>query len=538
MAYYKNLREYLLRLEELDKLVKIKSQVNKDTQLHPMVRLQFSGLPEEQRKAFLFENVIDSKGKVYSTPVLVGALAGSSDIYATGMMCKPEEIAIKLTQAQLNSIEPEMVDDGAVHEEIHKGTNLLEHGGLDEFPIPISTPGYDCAPFFTAGCWVTKDPDTGVRNVAVYRSELRSPTRTGITFSDVGRHALIHFLKCKDRGVPLEAAIVVGGPPNVGYSAVSRAAKDVDEFAVAGGIAGEPLSLVKCKTVDLEVPAQAEVVVEGELNTEELELEGPFGENMGYLGMTEKMPYFTVKCITHRKNPIWLSFISQFPPSESSKMRQYAHEGAIYKYLKYDMQILNVLAVTCHESTASNALVVIQIKKTDDVDVFHILKAAGQRLAQSKIIVAVDEDINPRDINAVNWAIGFRIQPHRDCHIVRFPAAHLMDPSLESTDVLIKKRHAAFLAAHPETPEASRLLIDATLKWPYPPVSLPKKEFMEEALRLWEKEGLPDLKLNTPWWGYELGYWDNENKEWADLAVKGEYYQTGEIRAQNRIRLE
>jgi 4-hydroxy-3-polyprenylbenzoate decarboxylase len=176
MAYYQDFRQYLKALEQQGKLARINREINKDTQLHPLARLQFRGLPEDERTAFLFENVIDSKGHKYETPVAVAALAGSSQVYAIGMMCKPEEILEKLTQAQLNPIEPILMDNGPVHEEIHLGDKLLEHGGLGEFPIPVTTPGYDPSPYITAGCVVTKDPETGVPNIGLYRAMLIAST--------------------------------------------------------------------------------------------------------------------------------------------------------------------------------------------------------------------------------------------------------------------------------------------------------------------------------------------------------------------------
>lgn len=534
MAYHKDLRDHLKALEAQNKLVIVDTSVNKDTQLHPLVRLQFRGLPEEERKAFLFKHVFDSRGKTWDIPVALCALAGSSDIYAIGMMCQPAEISEKLARAEMNPIPPRLIKDGPVHEEVHMGSSLMEHGALDEFPIPISTPGFDPSPYFSASCWVTKDPDTGARNIGVYRAQLKSPTRTGVHFGDVTRHGLQHWKKCKEKGRPLECAIVIGGPPSISYTGVSRYGHGVDEFAVSGGIAGEPLEVVKCKTVDLEVPAFAEIVVEGELSTDALELEAPYGEAVGFIGMLEMMPYLTVKCITHRKNPIWLSFMSQFPPSESSKIRQHANEGAVLKHLRHDLHMEHVTAVCFHDTVGSNVLMAIKMKKAEQDDVWRTLEAARQRFPPGKIFVAVDEDINPWDPDNLNWAIGLRMQPHRDCRIVQFKTTYLNDPSIEPTDDLIKRRHATY----PEKPEASQILINATLKWPYAPVSLPKKEYMEEALRLWNKIGLPQLKLKEPWWGYNLGYWADEYDEWAERAVKGEYYKTGEIRAQkNRTKI-
>ena len=184
MSYYKDLREYIKALEDAGQLVRIKSRVNKDTELMPLVRLQFRGLPEEQRKAFIFESMVDVRGREYHTPVAVSALAGSTKIYSIGMMCQPEEIEEKRAQAELHPCEPKLVDSGPVQEEVHVGDTLMEHGGLDEFPIPISTPGYDPSPAITAPFWITRDPDSGIRNIGTYRVLLKSPTRTGIDLSN------------------------------------------------------------------------------------------------------------------------------------------------------------------------------------------------------------------------------------------------------------------------------------------------------------------------------------------------------------------
>lgn len=529
MSYYKDLREYLQTLEEKGKLIRIRRQINKDTQMHPLVRLQFRGLPEKQRKAFLFENITDSRGRQYNTPVVLAALAGSSEIYAIGMMCQPAEIAEKFAQAQLHPIEPKTVDNGPVHEEVHIGDSLLEHGGLDEFPIPISTPGYDAAPYMSAPFWVTKDPQTGVRNVGTYRAQIKGPLHTGCWYA-TNQHGGVHWQKCKELGIPQEAAIVIGGPPSIGYVSVAKLPPYVDELAVASGIAGEPLEMVKCKTVDLEVPAHAEIVIEGEVNTDMLEPEAPFGEMMGFMGLTCLSPYFTIKCITHRKNPIWLAFISQFPPSESSKIRQHANEGTVFKYLRHDLNMSHVLTVAFHESGASQHLFVIQMKKTETSEVWRTLEAAPNCHPWCYIIIAVDEDIDPWDLDSVNLALCHRMLPHRDCRIVKYPTANTMDYALEPIDDLARRRETG----SDSLVESSRLLIDATMKWPYPPVSLPKREFMDEALRLWQEEGLPELNLKEPWWGYNLGYWRPEEDERAEMATRGEYYRTGEIDAENR----
>ncbi|MFH0913973.1 MAG: UbiD family decarboxylase [Chloroflexota bacterium] len=538
MTYYRDFREHLQALEQQGKLRRIKREINKDTQLHPLVRLQFRGLPEEERTAFLFEKVTDSRGRKYRSSVAVAALAASAQVYAIGMKCRPEEISERMAQAELHPIAPQLVSQAPVHEEVHLGDSLLQHGGLEEFPIPVTTPGFDAAPYITAPSWVTKDPDTGVPNIGMYRAMVKSPGRTAVMFMSTSQGAFIHWDKCRQRGRPLEAAIVIGATPNISYVAVSKLPIGLNEYSVAGGIAGEPVPVVKCKTVDLEVPATAEIVIEGELSTAEVEPEAPFGEALGFVGSVSMMPCFTVKCITHRKNPIWLATISQYPPSESSKIRQYPNEGTVYKHLRYDLGMSHVLAVAFYDDLGSSRLMAIKVKKTDPAQVWRTLEAAAQRFTLSKIIVAVDEDVNLRDLDSVMLAICMRTQPHRDYRIIKVTPSTIMDHSLAPEEMPDISQFGKPAAPREKPLEASVILMDATMKWQFPPISLPRKGFMEEAQRIWQEEGLPPLKLKEPWWGIDLGLWDQEKEELAEAAAKGDYYRAGELYTRRRKRID
>jgi len=244
--YYRDIREHIQALEAAGKLQRVSREINKDTELMPLVRWQFRGLPEEQRKAFLFENVVDVKGKRYGIPVLVASHAGSTEIYALGMQCEPNQIMERWLQAQLHPIEPVMVESGVCQEEVHMGDNLYEHDGLGEFPIPISTPGFDNAPYLTNANWVSKDPETGSINVGNYRGMIKAADRTGICCLGT-QHIHVQWKKCQQKGIPLQAAIVIGAAPNVGYVGVTRVPYGTNEYAVAGGLSGEPVKLVKCK---------------------------------------------------------------------------------------------------------------------------------------------------------------------------------------------------------------------------------------------------------------------------------------------------
>src|SRR5580692_4001739 len=165
-------QEHLARLEAAGLLKRIERPINKDTELHPLVRWQFQGgLAEDERRAFLFTNVVDSEGRRYDVPVAIGALAASADIYAVGMGRSVDEIGDAWMHAIANPIAPVEVKSGPCQEVVIKGDELQHpDGGLKALPIPISTPGYDAAPYLTATLCITEDPETGVRNMGTYRA--------------------------------------------------------------------------------------------------------------------------------------------------------------------------------------------------------------------------------------------------------------------------------------------------------------------------------------------------------------------------------
>lgn len=524
-----SLREYLEYLKSRDMIFVIGHPINKNTELMPLVRCQYRGLEESDRRPFLFTQVTDAQNRSYNMPVLVAALGASRAIYATALGCRVEEVKEKWIEAMEHPIEPVMTRNAnpPVHEEIHEGEEI-QSIGLDALPIPISTPGFDVAPYITCVNWVTKDPETGIPNVGNYRAMVKGRDKVGVLVTPT-QHIGIHWTKHRERGKPLEAAIVIGGPPAVVLTAVAKVAYGLSEYAVAGGLIGRPIELVRCKTVDLEVPAEAEIVLEGEITTTEKEPEAPFGEFTGYMGARTFQPYFKIKCITHRKQPIFQAIISQFPPSESSKLRGMANEVIFYNVLKSKCNVPCVEDVIFHESAGGQNLIIIKVKKRSLAEPWQALRIAGSLdVGFGKIFVAVDEDIDATNLDAVIWAIAYRVQPHRDMEIIERKLS-MLDPSASPSDVPFEEQ------IYPGIKGNSSLLIDATLKWDYPPVSLPKREFMERALEIWRDEGLPELKLREPWYGYKLGPWPEEFEHEAELAAQGKYYETGKKLGDRKI---
>ena len=191
------------------------------------------------------------------------------------------------------------------------------------------------------------------------------------------------------------------------------------------------------------------------------------------------------------------------------------------KVLRVDRGLPNVMDVVFHEPAGSWGFCVIRIKKTDPGEPRKIFETIAERFWGGKMIVVVDEDIDPRDLASVVWAMSFRMQPHRDVEVRDVKQIHPLDHSI--VDPLIGGAREATGAKL----RASSLFVDATRKWPYPPTSLPRQDMMERALKIWEEEGLPQLQLKHPWWGYPLGYWPDQEQEEAELALVGEFFKTG-----------
>ena len=238
---YADLHEHLKKLEAAGLLIRVDRAINKDTEMHPLVRWQFrGGIAEKDRKAFLFTNVTDSKGRKYDIPVVVGALAASREIYRIGMNCPLEKINEVWTRAIAQPIAPKIVDKAPCHDIVITGKDLDKAGNaLDAIPLPISTPGWDIAPYTTLSQYITRDPETGVQNMGIYRGQLKAPRRLGMNPSLELRPGIYtHWQKAKKKGQKLAAAVVLGAPPCVAFTSAQKVPETIDELHVAGGLVG------------------------------------------------------------------------------------------------------------------------------------------------------------------------------------------------------------------------------------------------------------------------------------------------------------
>ena len=515
---YQDVRDYIEELTRRDLLQVIDETISKDTELVPLVRLQFRGLAEEKRKAFWFRSVTDARGRDYDGSVLLGSLGCSRAVYAAAMGTDADGIRAKWAGAHGNHIKPNPVnrEEAPIKEVIVTGSDLGD--GIDRFPHLISTPGFDPAPFITAGVWVTRDPETGAYNLGIYRGMIKAPDRIGCATDVSTQHLAIQWEKARRMGKHLDVAIFIGGPPTLLLAAASKVPYGVDEYGIAGALNGAAIDVVPAETVDVLVPARAEIVIEGQIRTDFLEPEAPFGEASGYLGPRKMEKVLEVKAITHRRKPIYQGIISEFPPSESSVMRKVAFDAIYLNHLKGACNIPSVTKVACHEMASCNMLFVIQLDRPELGQPWQALRAAAAFDASlGKIFIAVDSDVDPDSMDAILWALSYSTQPHRDMEIIRGKVPRL-DPSVTPSPD----------SAYPDGAGASALLINAVREHPYLPVSLPRQDFMEQAKERWDRLGLPALDLQSPWYGYPLSQWTAENAEEALLAVTGRYFETGE----------
>ncbi len=509
-----DLQQHLADLEAAGLLVRIDRPINKDTELIPLVRWQFlGGMPEDQRRAFLFTNVIDSKGRRYDMPVVVGALASSPAIYALGMGRPVEAIGEAWMAAIANPIPPVATNDAPCQEVVITG-DALRKEGLKALPVPVSTPGFDAAPYLTATLCVTKDPETGVRNMGTYRVALKAADRAVVRMvarEATGAGGFLHWLKYRERKEKMSIAIVVGCAPIVMFTGPQKLAVDVDEMAVAGGAAGEAIRMTRCRTVDLDVPADSEIVIEGLIDCDVLEPEAPFGESNGYVALEAFNMPMQVTAITHKKKPVFAQIISQVTPSESSVIKKVAYEPLFLAHLRTHLGVKGIRRVVMHERlTNLRPVIFLQFTAgTPRSEVWRGLNGASTLQSNcGKIVIAVSEDIDPQSMDAVLWSLAYRTNPVDDM-------------------LIVPNRGGVQGAQYAGNKTDSGLLVDATRKRPMPPLALPTREYMEHARGLWDELGLPALNVQAPWHGYTLDDWTDTWEIFARRTTAGDWEETG-----------
>lgn len=480
-----DLNEWLNLIEKEGELARVKEKVDWDLELGAIAQ----ETADRGGPALLFENIKDYE----DTPCrrfFTGALATYPRIAM--MLGLPKDTPYKeliqvWRERSKKPIKPRIVKTGPVKDNIVMGDDV----DLTKFPAPKwhKLDGHRYIGTFDGV--ITKDRESDWINVGNYRRAIHNEKQMGIAFV-VGQHIWMHWRSYRKKGENVPVAVAVGWNPLMPAVSCSHAPVGVSEYDVMGGLAGEPVELVKCETNDLLVPASAQIVFEGELDTniDSFIKEGPFGEYTGYYcTVPHTRPVFNVKCITYRNDPILVGTQEGVPILEDHRICSVHHSAAIFDLLEERMR--GVKAVNVDPSTGwTNVFVQIDNSYYGQVQqVAANIWSSGISTMCGKNVFVFDEDIDIFDLNKVMWAIGYRLKPSRD--IITFPGWHSpLDPSEHPKD-----------RVHEAIKKGDRLLLDCTkpFDWPrtpdwfgerFPPLAYPDDETMRKVRDRWLKYGI------------------------------------------------
>ncbi|MGA0393444.1 MAG: UbiD family decarboxylase [Rhodospirillales bacterium] len=497
---YRSLRDFIDRLERDGQLVRVTEPVSSVLE---MTEIQ-TRLLAEKGPAVLFENVTCANGQSSSMPVLVN-LFGTVDRVAAGMDKKPDALkALGETLAFLRqpeppgswkeafamlpmlktvmAMKPKTVSSAPCQEVVLTGGDI----DLNTLPIQSCWPD-EPAPVITWPLVVTQGPQAGqaggdkrdVFNLGIYRMQIVGKNKTYMRWLK-HRGGAQHHARWKEvNNEPIPAAAVIGADPGAIIAAVAPVPDTLSEYQFAGLLRGEKVALVDCKTIPLQVPAEAEIVIEGHVSLEEYGDEGPYGDHTGYYNAIEPFPVFTVSAITMRKEPIYLSTFTGRPPDEPSVLGEALNDVFVPLLTQ---QFPEIIDFWLPPEACSYRVAVVSIKKAYPGHAKRIMMAVWSYLRQfmyTKFVIVVDDDINARDWNDVIWAISTNVDPARDVTMIENTPIDYLD------------------FASPESGLGSKMGIDATAK--LPPET--KRDWgrkirmsdniIEEVTRKWQQYGLP-----------------------------------------------
>lgn len=377
---------------------------------------QVGTLCSQSEGPILFENV-----KGYPGWRICDRLVSSRKFQALALGTTPDKVVPELARRiSLGPGEKRIVKDGPVKEVIHLGEDV----NLLRLPICKHSEG-DAGLYIGGGIHVTRDPQTGVQNEAMLRTQIKGPTKCG--FLMARRHNWAHYQKYEARGEPMPMAVVLGVHPAYEIAANYSGFHDIyDEFELGASLVGEPLELVKCETCDLYVPAHAEIVIEGEVPPHVREKEGPFGEFQLYMGKGGMHPVWEVKAITRRKDAIY-RHLNATAFTDHQALGGLPNEAEVFNNVRRvygRTEVHDVFSPPWARFTA-----IVQMTPRYEGHAKAVLLAALAFNIHQKEVIVVDEDVNIYDPRELFWAISTRVNPAKDVLIISGTRGHLLDPS-------------------------------------------------------------------------------------------------------------
>lgn len=485
--YFENLREYVESLEEVDQLRRIRAKVSVDLEIAEILRRV---MYKNEGPAILFENV-----EGYKIPVLGNAFGSLKRLKMALNIENFEEIGERMTSltklriphglldkfkmlpklSELSDYAPKNINSGPVMEVIETSNPTL-----DSLPIIKSFPK-DSGRFITFGITVSKNPETEIRNLGVYRLQVIS-SKKAIMHWQVHKRGALHYQMNRENMQKTEVAIIIGADPATVFSAVSPVPEGLDKFLFAGITRKKGIDLVKCRTIDLEVPASAEIVLEGYVDPTDLNIEGPFGDHTGYYTPPEPYPTFTLTAIMMRKNPIYLTTVVGKPILEDAYIGKVIERAFLPMVKLFQPEVVDF---SMPAAGWFQGIAIVSIRKRypgQAKKVMMGLWGLGQ-LALTKILIVVDEDIKVHDFNDVIWAVTTRSDPKRDTLIIENTPTDTLDP------------------ASPFLNLGSKMGIDATKKTieegyqrPIQEEALVDESTFNLVTKKWSEYGLQDMK--------------------------------------------
>ena len=450
---WKNLGEFLQFLESKGELVRVSSEVDPRLEMAEMalrsVRTGGPALLFERPKGGSMPVAMNVFGTEQRTAWALGAesLSEPRQRIEGLLRLKPPgglgEILSDLPAAlenlqNLRALGPKRVSRAACQEVVKEG------GNLDELPIITCWPK-DGGPTITFPLVITKNPETGQQNAGIYRLQQYGKDTLGMHWQ-VHRVGAENYRRYARRKEEMPVAIVIGADPTTVFSALAPVPEGISKFAFSGLLQGRSVELVQCRTVDLEVPAEAEIVIEGTVTPGEHHVEGPFGDHTGYYSLPEEFPVMHVRCVTHRKNPIYLTTVTGKPPTEDAVLGMAVTDlflpvirmvlpEVVDMALPMEGLFINVGVISIHKSFPQHAR-----------KVMHALWGLGQ-LMFVRYLIVVDHDVDPHDMREVLYRVGLQADPQEDLTIVEGPVDQLsISNRMENV--------------------GGKLGIDATKKWP------------------------------------------------------------------------
>jgi 4-hydroxy-3-polyprenylbenzoate decarboxylase len=480
---YDDLRDFLHALEKHKELKRISFEADPRLEITEFAdRAVKSGGP-----ALLFEKPAGSR-----IPVLINSFASMRKMELALQVDSVEEIAGRISEflqmrmpeglvgklkmlpmlAEVGAFFPKMVSNGPCKEVIRH-----DNFSLDEYPILHCWP-QDGGRFITLPMVFSRNPDTGKRNCGCYRMQVYDGRTTGMHWQTHKQGAEHYRRLLKDgKRARMDVAVAIGSDPATMYSAILPLPPDLDEMMMAGFLRGKPVEMVKCETSDLEVPANAEIVLEGYVEIGEQRREGPFGDHTGFYSLEDDFPVFHIACVTQRKNPIYATTIVGPPPMEDFYMGKTV-ERIFLPLMR--LQLPEIRDISMPAEGVFHNLILVSIRKSYPLHarkVMHAIWGLGQAMF-SKCIVVVDEDVDVQNFKEVTWKALNNIDPERDIQFVLGP--------VDSLD------HSSRLPNY-----GSKMGIDATRKWkeegftrPWPDVIRMPDQVKQRVDHLWKKAGL------------------------------------------------